>query len=81
METRKYNKLSPEQLAEAEKLRDMYYITETASVSVPVRRDDSEKIKRFFGERGTTAGKMLSDMLTEILKTGRVLGEEEQNDA
>ena len=73
---RKYNKLTEEQLAFAKKQREAYYLTESVSISVPMSRDSSEAVRRFFFRKGIMAGEAMARFAELAARDGRVVFDE-----
>ena len=73
---RTYNKLTEEQLTFAQKQREENYLTEHSSISVPIRRDLSQPLKRYFGGFGMTPEEAMARFAETALKEGRVVFDE-----
>ena len=73
---RKYNKLTEEQLAFAQKQREEYYLTEDDTVSVRLRRDKVQELKRYFGQFDMTLQEAMAHFALTAFEKGKVAFDE-----
>ena len=73
---RKYNKLTEEQLAFAKKQREENYLTEQIVMNVPMSRDSSEAVRRYFFRKGIMPGDAMARFAELAARDGKVVFDE-----